>query len=416
MVRTARGMRDDETVPVSAPEIVRARTAVAVSFALSGFLFASWAARIPDVAANLRLTPGALGLTLLAGSAGSALTLPLSGWVTGHLGTARTVLTGSSLASVSVVLVGLSAGPLRSVPLTALFLFGTSVGIASWDVAMNVEGAVVERVRGRALMPRLHAGFSAGTVGGALVGTLATALHVPIAVHLGTVAAAVLATSRWSVRRFLPATADPSAAARPSAGHRAGLRHALSAWTERRTLLIGVIVLVAAFTEGTANDWLALSFVHGYALPTWAGTLAFAVFLSAMTGGRMLGTTLLDRFGRVRVVGATLSVAALGAVLVCVGPIPLAYLGTALWGVGASLGFPVGMSAAADDPARATARVGVVSSVGYVAFLAGPPLLGLLGDHIGVLRAITVVGVAAVPALLLLPALRPLPADEVAPA
>ena len=87
------------------------------------------------------------------------------------------------------------------------------------------------------------------------------------------------------------------------------------------------------------------------------------------------------------------------------GPVPVAYAGAALWGVGASLGFPVGMSAAADDPEHAGARVAVVSTIGYLAFLAGPPVVGLVGQHSGVLVAITIVGLAAAPALLLLPSL-----------
>ncbi len=78
-----------------------------------------------------------------------------------------------------------------------------------------------------------------------------------------------------------------------------------------------------------------------------------------------------------------------------------------LWGLGASLGFPVGMSAAADDPGRAAARVSVVSTIGYTAFLGGPPLLGWIGGQIGVLHALLVVSVVLVPSALVVPASRP---------
>jgi cyanate permease len=57
------------------------------------------------------------------------------------------------------------------------------------------------------------------------------------------------------------------------------------------------------------------------------------------------------------------------------------------------------MSAAADDPRRAASRVSVVASIGYCAFLAGPPLIGFLGQQYSVLKALTsvavVLGVAA---------------------
>jgi MFS family permease len=180
----------------------------------------------------------------------------------------------------------------------------------------------------------------------------------------------------------------------------------LSAWTEPRTLMIGVLTMVAAFTEGTANDWVSVAFVEGYGLPTWAGVLAFATFLSFMTLGRIAGTGLLDRYGRVAVLRVMLVVAGVGSLLVVFGTAPLAYLGAAVWGVGVSLGFPVGMSAAADDPERAAARISVVATIGYTAFIAGPPLLGYLGDHFGILRALLAVGALLIVALLVLPAVR----------
>ena len=110
------------------------------------------------------------------------------------------------------------------------------------------------------------------------------------------------------------------------------------------------------------------------------GAIAFGFFVTAMTVGRLVGGSLLERFGRVPVLRATAVIALAGLLLVLFGgSTPVALAGALLWGVGASLGFPVGMSAAADDPARAAARVSVVSSIGYTAFLAGPPLIGLLG-------------------------------------
>lgn len=391
--------------------VVAARTAVAVSFALAGVVFSTWASRIPDITHALGLGPSGLGLLLLCGSAGSMLGLPLTGWVSGRLGTARTVLLGSLAALGGLSASGVAVGILHSTVVTAVCLFVMMVGIGGWDVAMNLEGTRVEQALERALMPRLHAAFSLGTVGGALLGTGATYFSLPIAAHLAIAAGFAVFVTVWSVRRFLPEPELPAGGgnSRPPGRH---LAQSLRAWRERRTIAIGLVVLVAAFTEGTATDWLSLALVKGYSLPAWAGTLALATFLAAMTAGRLAGTALLDRYGRVRVVGATLALAVVGAVLVSIGPVPVAYLGAALWGLGASLGFPVGMSAAADDPEHAAARVSVVASIGYFAFLAGPPLVGLLGERLGVLRAVTIVGLVAAPALLVLRALRaPVRAD-----
>ena len=191
------------------------------------------------------------------------------------------------------------------------------------------------------------------------------------------------------------ATADATAPARPR-----------SAWLEPRTLMIGLVVLAAAFTEGTANDWIAVAFVEGHGVPPWAGVLAFAVFLSFMTIGRIVGTSLLDRHGRVPVLRVTFVLAAVGSFMVIFGNPALAYVGTAIWGVGASLGFPVGISASADEPARAGARMSVVATIGYTAFIAGPPLLGFLGDHFTVLKALLAVTAMVFLAMLVIPATR----------
>jgi MFS family permease len=120
--------------------------------------------------------------------------------------------------------------------------------------------------------------------------------------------------------------------------------------------------------------------------------LAFAAFLGAMTVGRWFGPGLLDRYGRVRVVRALTITACAGTALFVVAPAaPLAFAGTLLWGLGIPLGFPVAVSAAGEDPEHAAGRVGVISSIGYCAFLAGPPAIGFLDVHVTVLRALLAV-------------------------
>lgn len=273
-----------------------------------------------------------------------------------------------------------------------------------WDVAMNVEGADVERRLGRSLMPRLHAAFSLGTVGGALLGAGAAATGVALAAQVALVAGLVPVVSLVAVREFRAVgTAVPGAARRGSG--------ALTAWREPRTLVVGLLVLAFAFTEGTANDWIAVALVDGYGTSETVGALSFGLFVSAMTVGRLTGGAALDRFGRVHVLRATAAIALAGLLLVVASTsTPLALVGALLWGVGASLGFPVGMSAAADDPARAAARVSVVSSIGYTAFLAGPPLIGLLAERAGILDALLVVLAALVLGLAGSGAARPLSA------
>jgi MFS family permease len=379
-------------------ELLSARTAVLATFFLNGFGFATWASRIPSVRHALDLGPGQLGLLLLSVSVGAVCALPATGGAVQRFGARRVVVFGAAVEGAGLLLVGLGAGVMSSVPLTAVGLLLVGFGNGSWDVSMNVEGAEVERRLGRSIMPRFHASFSLGTVAGAGLGTLATALDLGIAWHTCVVAVVLAALGALSVRRFLP-VAPTDAEPAPS--------HALRAWTEPRTLMIGVMVLAMALTEGVANDWIGVAMVDGYDAPAWLGSAAFALFVVAMTAGRVTGTALLDRFGRQRVLWGTMGVAGVGVLLVVLGQVgPLVTLGIVLWGLGASLGFPVGMSAAADDPAKAAARVSVVSTIGYLAFLGGPPLVGFLGSHFGVLHALLLVAVVLVPSALAVPAAR----------
>lgn len=189
-----------------------------------------------------------------------------------------------------------------------------------------------------------------------------------------------------------------------------------SAWLEPRTLLIGLVVLAAALTEGAGNDWLSLAVVDGFDRTDEIGALSFGIFVAAMTLMRFLGTGLLDRFGRVAVLRLCAGLALVG--LLVFGLVPasmlwLALVGAVLWGMGAALGFPVGMSAASDDPLRAAARVSVVSTIGYTAFLAGPPLLGLLAEHVGYRHALLAIAVPIVIGLLVVNAAAPVRREPV---
>jgi predicted MFS family arabinose efflux permease len=382
-------------------QLLRARTAVVIAFITAGLAFSSFIARTPALRDALGLSTAQLGLLLLCMSGGAVAGLPLSGPLVHRLGPGRAVLAGALSMTVGLAL--LAAGMSTAlVPVAAVGLVASGLGTGVWDVAMNVEGADVERRLGRSLMPRLHAGFSLGTVAGAGIGAACSALGVPLAVQLVGIVVLLPLVVTPAVRRFLPV---PEAAP-DEAGSGSGV---LAAWREPRTLVVGLMVLAFAFTEGSANDWVAIAMVDGHGTSETLGAIAFGFFVAAMTAGRMAGGTALDRFGRVVVVRATAVIALAGLLLMLLGgSVPVALAGALLWGIGASLGFPVGMSAAADDPARAAARVSVVSSIGYTAFIAGPPLIGLLGEHAGILRALFVVLGALLLGLLAAGASRPL--------
>jgi fucose permease len=408
------------------PTADRARRAVGWVFAINGLTFASWASRLPAVRDGLGLNPGDLGLVIFSLSLGAVLALPLSGLVVHRLGPAASVRLTVVVAEVGLATVGLA----RVVPVLVAGLFTLGVASGIWDVAMNVEGAAVERLVDRPIMPRFHAAFSLGTVVGAGLGAGAAALGLPVREHLVAVALANLVAAMVVVSAFLPPALHRSVVADTSPGPAQGSglpgpaaetgpvaladrrrgSGSLAAWGERRTLALGLVVLGMAFCEGSANDWLAVGLVDGYRVDHALGAVGYGVFVTAMTVARMIGPTLLRRWGRVRVLRGSglLALAGIGLVVGAstlepavgtVAALLLAAVGALAWGGGSAMGFPVGMSAASDEPDRAPARVGVVATIGYTGFIAGPPLLGRLADQVGILRSLLAVSVAVAVAL-----------------
>jgi len=389
-----------------------ASVAVFITFFLSGFNFSGWAARLPAVRDALDFSPNQMGVLLLLAAIGSLLALPMSGVVVQWLGARRTVQVSAGLNTAGLLLASVGVA-LGSVWLTGIGLSIYGIGTGVWDAAMNLEGAAAEQLLGRSMMPRYHAGFSFGTVTGAGLGAAAAALDVPVIAHLGIALTVSLAVVLFATRHFLP---EGTHDAHPddARGVR-GAAKAFNAWGESRTLLIGLVVLAAALTEGSANDWVSLAVVDGFGTSNAVGAVAFAVFVTAMTGMRLLGTGLLDRWGRVLVLRLCAALSLVGLLVFALAPtLWLATVGVVAWGMGAALGFPVGMSAAADDPRRAPARIAVVSTIGYSAFLAGPPLLGMLAEQVGYRHALLAILAPVVIGLFVMHAARPLPGTALA--
>jgi len=392
------------TTTSRAPRPTAWRNAVFVAFALNGFGISAWVARIPSVRDHLRISVAEVGILIFGLSVGAVLGLILAGHIVHWLGGRQSIRVSLIVAGVALAGVGFGTTVLSSfgVVLAALVIYGFCSSIC--DVAMNVEGAAVERTTGRTIMPLFHASWSLGTVAGAGIGSAAAFNGIDPVWHLGAVGV-LLIVAVPIVAAFIPADDHLDEGDSPAAP--LTFRDRMAIWLEPRTLLIGLIVLGMAFTEGSANDWLALAMVDGRHVDNGQGALLFGVFTVSMTLGRVIGGPLIDRVGRVVALRASGVAAAVGlAIVILVPSVPVAVAGIVLWGIGASLGFPMGMSAAGDDPARAAARVSAVATIGYLAFLVGPPLIGFVGDRIGLLNALWIVLALILLAVFVAPAAR----------
>lgn len=402
----------DSSAPAHAPRVLHAwRNAIFAVFFLGGLSIASWVARVPAMRDDLGLSTGEVGFVIFGLSAGSILGLVISAPLMNRIGARRGMVASITTIALGLLLLGIGTALLGAVPVAAAGLALVGLGMGSVDVMMNVEGAAVERQIGKTLMPLMHAFFSFGTMAGAGIAAVASALNVSMFAHLTAISIALIVAVIIAVR-FVPLSEGVPVSTETGSiiAHmplRKRLARSLAVWRDGRLLLIGVVMLGMSFAEGGANDWLALAVVDGHGFDNTTGALIFGVFVTTMTAARVLGGPVLDRFGRVPVLRVCALLGIAGLTLFIFASVTwLLILGTIMWGAGCALGFPVGMSAAADDTKNAAARVSAVAVIGYCAFLVGPPVIGLLGEHFGILNALLLILALMVLAGLAAPAAR----------
>ncbi|MER6976760.1 MFS transporter [Streptomyces carpinensis] len=382
-------------------DLARRRTAVFALFFVPGLTISSWVTRTPDVRDMVHATTAQMGLILFGLSVGSMIGILCSGALVARWGARPVIVAGTTAVAAAAALIGIgaAAGSGLGVAL-GLGVFG--LGMGGGEVALNVEGAEVERLLGRSTMPAMHGFFSLGTVIGAIGGMGLTAVAFPVLIHLAAVAAAALAVLVLVIRHV-----PPGVGRRASAKGREAGAERVAVWKDSRLLLIGCVILALAMAEGTANDWLPLVMVDGHGFDPALGSAVYAVFAAAMTLGRFTGGHFVDRFGRAAALCGSAIIGAVGlALVIFIDNQVVAATAAILWGLGASLGFPVALSAAGDSGDQSAARVSLAATVGYVAFLVGPPSLGYLGEHFGLRHALILVLLLVAAAAFATPAAR----------
>ena len=403
-------------------ETSRARAAITAFFALDGFVFASWAVRIPAVKSAVGASPATLGIALLGVSVGAIATMALTGALCRRFGSARLVVVGAVWLSLALLLPALA----RSALALGLGLAVFGIGYGGLNVAMNSLAVDLVAVLRRPVMPSFHAAWSLGGLAGAALGGLAAPSLTPLA-HFSLVCLLGLAVTAWG--RIVLATPLPVArarrqrgtAARPRSRRQRGRRRDRPGGGEgggsergapsrarsaghpgvwRTVLLLGVIALCSTYGEGAVSDWGALHLREDLGAAPGLAAAGYAAFALAEACGRLAGSTLLARLGQTRVLVYGGLVTFAGMIAAALSPVlPLALIGFALAGLGVANAFPTAM-----------ARVGILagphgvataSTLGYAGFLLGPPTIGFLAGAVSLRVALTTVSLLAVVAVAL---------------
>ncbi|WP_431709483.1 MFS transporter [Glutamicibacter uratoxydans] len=374
------------------------RLGISLVFLVSGLWFASWAGRLSVISDVFSFSGTGLGTFLACLTAGSLMGLGLAPTLIRKVSTRR-MLTFLPLAlAFGLIALGLAVSIVRTPEIAYLTLFFSGIIFGILDVTMNVYGAGVERRIGHSILPSLHGFFSLGTLLGAGFATLTITWQWYSFWHFGVVALVLCALAIWSVRLL-------SYEAKLGAKRLTSTPKPTGASPKYMLLLLGLMVAGLSFTEGAANDWLAVASHDGHGLPHSTGALMFTVFVAAMTIGRFGGGTVVDKLGAVRALLLLGTFGLVGVVLFITGTsVALIAVGALLWGLGSSLGFPVGMSIAASRSEKLGSRaVSIISTFGYAAMLGGPPVIGFLADFITVLPALWLAAAVLVVSLLITP-------------
>jgi MFS family permease len=375
----------DVLVTIEPSVLARWRWTITAAFGLGGIAVSAWGPRLPAIKTNLEISTAVIGLLLAGVTVGAILGLLASAPVLRWLGSRRSVTGALLLIATAMTVMGLALF-LDSVPLVAVAFMIVGFGIGVLDVIINVEGSAIERAAGRTVMPMMHGAWSVGAALGSGIGAACAALSIAPAAQLIAEAVIIGAVALAMAAGIPHGNRGPDE--RRSEGRRAALGQWLRGWLDWRLLLIGVVMLGVELGEGSANSWLTLAVRDDHGQTAAVAAIFFTTFAAAEALARIFGGPVVDRLGRVRTIRVTTALGVVGMVLFIEGGDAWVVLaGVLLWAVGVSMGFPLGMSAAAESGNDPAARVSVVASIGYFANLAGPPAIGVLAESAGILHA-----------------------------
>lgn len=384
-----------------APLPVAARRAVLLLFFINGGLFASWVSRIPALQVKLGLSHGTLGLALLGMATGALISMPLAGWCSSRFGSHRVCQLSAVLYSAALPLLALA--PNTAMFMLALFTFGASHG--ALDVAMNAQAVLVEKRYPRPIMASFHALFSLGGLSGAVLGGGMAALGMAPLAHYALAATLLGGLGGWLIfpRLYKGAEAATEEVPRPVSG-------SVSARgpEKRRLLVLGTVAFCVMIGEGAMADWSAVFLREITHATEGVAAAGYAAFSIAMALGRFGGDRLSLRLGPVNLVRWSGVLAAAGLALAVVDGRPgSALMGFAAVGLGFASVVPQVFSAAGNTPGVSSGpALATVTTLGYLGFLIGPPLIGLLAEMIGLRNALATIIFTSALLILLAPSVR----------
>jgi MFS family permease len=339
--------------------------AVAAFFFIFGLSFASWASRIPDLKSKLHLNDAELGGLLLALPVGSMLCLPFSGWLVHKFGSRKIVTIAAGFYPCFLVLIGFADSVWQLVPVALAFGFLGNL----CNISINTQAVGVESLYGRSIMASFHGIWSLAGFAGAAIGTYMVSKNIAPQWHFLVICGASMAMALVS-RRFI-LKKDASHSDQPFFAKPDGI-----------LLKLGLIAFSCMVCEGSMFDWSGVYFQKVVEAPAALTTLGYTAFMATMAGGRFVGDKIATRFGKQKVLQGSGIVIAAGLLTAVAFPtIITATAGFLLVGIGVSSVIPLVYSTAGKSKTLSPGvALTAVSSIGFLGFLLGPPIIGFIAQ------------------------------------
>jgi MFS family permease len=352
------------------------RIAIAVFFFIAGLSFASWASRIPDIKRHLALSDGKLGLILFAMPIGTMLSLPFTGWVINKLGSRRVLIASALFYPTTLLMIGLVQAPWQLA--LALFCFGTFGNYS--NISVNTQAIAVEEMYGKTIMASFHGIWSLAGFSGAAFGTLFIALGLSPFFHFLIIfflaASVAIYFSQYTIR-------DKKGAAQTS----------FFTKPDRFILIYGLIAFGCMVCEGTMFDWSGVYFQKIVHAPVHLVTLGYLLFMGMMASGRFVSDKITQRIGIQKVLIASGISITSGLLIAVIFPyIITAGIGFMFVGLGVSSVVPLVYSAAGKSKTMSPGTaLAAISSIGFIGFLMGPPLIGTIAEYSSLRWSFTII-------------------------
>lgn len=354
------------------------RIVVGAFFFMAGLCFASWASRIATVQQKLGLSDAALGAVLFSLPVGLFFSLPFSGWIITRIGSKKLLISAILAYSCALVCLGLAQNTVQLIFCLAVYGFASN----AVNISVNTQAVAAEKLYGRPIMASFHGLWSLAGFTGAGTGTFMIANRVDPFHHFSLILMVIVTGVIIASRYLHDDTGAESSSSDPSLSLKNRLKLIVPLFT------LGSIAFCSMICEGAMFDWSVIYFKKVVIAPIVLQGAGFTAFMLTMASGRFIADSFAHRFGLKRTLQISGILTAAGLLIAVIFPyFYTAMVGFLLVGAGVSSIVPMIYSAAGKSKTMSPGvSLAAVSTIGFIGFLIGPPLIGFIAG-IATLRA-----------------------------